>query len=382
MPVNKTFRIIFEKLHLWLGLLSGIVIFIVCITGCLYVFKDEINDFNQSYKFVKPQDKVFLQPTKVLEISNKEISNSRPTAITYGESFDAVFVDYYESSTGMSTVYIDPYNGKVLKTVIKKYDDFDFFRFVLDGHRTLWLPRDIGKPIVGYGVLIFAVTLVTGMVLWWPKKWNKRTIKKNLTFRKKVPLSRINFDLHNVLGGYSVIVLLILSFTGLIWSFNWFSESVYYITSGGKELKPYTLPQSDTLNITNPIIEPLDKLYTQLKKEEPNATTFYFALPQSDDGVIRVSVVHERGSYYKTDNLFFDQYTLKPLEGSGPYAGKYTEVSNADKFRRMNLEIHDGRILGIWGKNIMFIVALIGASLPVTGFIIWYRKKKKKLRKA
>lgn len=149
-------------------------------------------------------------------------------------------------------------------------------------------------------------------------------------------------------------------------------QSGYAATSGGNELKPYVLPLSDTTraNINNALS--LDELYTRLKKEEPKATTFYFALPQSSDGVIRVSVVHVRGSYYHTDNLFFDRYTLASLEGSGPYAGKYREASAADQFRRMNLSIHDGRIFGIWGKIIMCIASLIGASLPITGFIFYF----------
>lgn len=382
MPVNKTFRKVCFKLHLWLGLLSGIIVFIICITGCMYAFKDEINDMTQPWKFISPQDKAILLPTEVLEIANRQISNTKPTAITYGEPFDAVFVDYYDPKTGMSTVYIDQYEGRALKTVVKRADDFDFFRFVLSGHRNLWLPVPIGKPVVGVAVLLFVIILITGIVLWWPKKWNKKTVRRNFTLRRKVTLSRISFDLHNVLGGYSFIFLLILCLTGLIWSFEWYSKSVYYITSGGKELKPYTLPLSDTVSINNSIARPLDKLYTQLRKDEPEATTFYFALPQKNDGVIRVSVVRERGSYYKTDNLFFDQYSLKPLEGTGPYAGKYTEVSAADKFRRMNLDIHDGRILGIWGKCMVFLAGLTGASLPVTGFIIWYRRNKKKQKQS
>ena len=44
----------------------------------------------------------------------------------------------------------------------------------------------------------------------------------------------------------------------------------------------------------------------------------------------------------------------------------------------MNLEIHDGRIWGLPGKIIMFLASLTGASLPVTGFIIWYRKRRKR----
>ena len=167
-------------------------------------------------------------------------------------------------------------------------------------------------------------------------------------------------------------------FYGLIFSLNWFSRGVYSITSGGEELKPYVLPVSDTLQVVNRVTNPLDRLYTQLRLEEPAAKTFYFALPGQADGVYRVSVVHKRGSYYRTDNLFFDRYTLVSLKGAGPYAGKYTEASPADKFRRMNLEIHDGRIWGLPGKIIMFLASLTGASLPVTGFIIWYRKRRKR----
>ena len=54
--MGKTFRKACAKLHLWLGLLSGIVVFIVCITGCLYAFKDEITDAMQPWRFVDPQE--------------------------------------------------------------------------------------------------------------------------------------------------------------------------------------------------------------------------------------------------------------------------------------------------------------------------------------
>ncbi len=378
--MNKTFRRISTKLHLWLATLSGIIIFTVCITGCLYVFKDEINDLTQPWKFIIPEEKPVLLPMQVLDIAGQVVTDATPTAITYGESFDAVFVDYYEPGTGMSTVYIDPYNGRVIHTAIKKNDQFDFFSFVLKGHRTLWLPEKIGKPLVGCGILLFMVMMVTGIVLWWPKVWKEKVVKQNFFFRRHSSPSRRNFDLHKILGGYACLVLFTLAFTGLIWSFEWFSRSVYYVTSGGKELKPYTLPESIVPDGGKEWKEEdvLDKLYRRLKASESQAKTLYFALPQNEKGVFRVSVVHKRGSYYKTDNLFFDRYTLRPLQGTGPYAGKYTEASPADKFRRMNLEIHDGRIFGLFGKSLLFAASLIGASLPVTGFLIWNKRRIKR----
>lgn len=347
--------------------MSGIVVFIVCATGCLYVFKDEITNLSQQWKTIEVQNTPTLLPSEVLSIANKEASDTMPSAITYGRPFDAVFVDYYNFEKGITTVYLNQYTGQVIKTIVKPKDDFDFFRFVLDGHRRLWLPREIGKPIVGISVLIFAIVLITGLVIWWPKRWNKKAVKHYFTLKRK----NLIWGLHSVLGSYSFIILLLLALTGLIWSFDWFSKSVYKL-SGGDELKPYTLPLSDTTQIKENNV--LDKLYVQLLKETPNAADYYFALPSANDGVIRVSIAYIKGAYYKTDNLFFDQYTLKPLQGTGPYAGKYADASSADKLRRMNYDIHSGRIWGIWGKIIMFIASIIGASLPVTGYIVWYRR--------
>ncbi|MFV0538159.1 MAG: PepSY-associated TM helix domain-containing protein [Dysgonomonas sp.] len=355
------------KLHLYLGLLSGIVVFIVCTTGSLYVFKDEITNLSQQWKTVEVQNTPTLLPSEVLSIANKEASDTVPSAITYGRPSDAVFVDYYSFEKGMTTVYLNQYTGQVIKTIVKPKDNFDFFRFVLDGHRRLWLPYEIGKPIVGVSVLIFAIILITGLVIWWPKRWNKKAAKHYFTLKRK----NLLWGLHSVLGSYSFIILLLLALTGLIWSFDWFSKSVYKL-SGGDELKPYTLPLSDTTQIKENNI--LDRLYVQLLKETPDAADYYFALPSANDGVIRVSIAYIKGAYYKTDNLFFDQYTLKPLQGTGPYAGKYADASSADKLRRMNYDIHSGRIWGVWGKIIMFVASIIGASLPVTGYIVWYRK--------
>lgn len=374
--MNKTIRKVSLQLHLWLGLASGVVVVIVCITGCLYVFKDEINDATQPWRFVTSESGPVLPPSQVIAIADSLMGSTSPSAITYGEESDALFVDYFEPKIGMSTLYLNPYNGEILKTVVKRTGDFDFFRWVLNGHRTLWLPRTIGSPIVGYSVLLFLFTLLTGILLWWPKGWTWKAVRQRLVFRPKLTFTRFTFDLHFVAGGYAALLLIILCFTGLIFSLNWFSKAVYTITSGGEELKAYTLPTSDTLQALQPLAEPLDRLYHQLRQAEPDATTFYFALPLQKADVIRVSIVHQRGSYYQTDNLFFDRTTLAPLQGSGPYAGRYTEASLGDTFRRMNLEIHDGRIFGLPGKILMFLASLVGASLPITGFVIWWRKRR------
>ena len=118
--MNKTFRKACAKLHLWLGLLSGIVVFIVCITGCMYAFKDEITDATQPWRFVAPLEKEFLPPSRLLAIADSVMGGASATAITYGERSDAAWVDYYQPEAGMSTVFINPYSGQVLKSSVSR----------------------------------------------------------------------------------------------------------------------------------------------------------------------------------------------------------------------------------------------------------------------
>ena len=376
--MNKSVRKTFKYLHLWLGLLTGVVVFIVCITGCLYVFKDEITDLREPYRFVAAQDKAFLPTSQLLEIANKTSKKSDPSSISLNGKEEATIVTYGSKHGNITSVYINPYDGTVLNTYIKKKGDFEFFYFVIRGHKFLWLPREIGKPVVSYSVLIFAITLITGIILWWPRKWNRQTIKRGFILKLKGSFSKINFNLHKVAGFYAAIFLLIMAITGLIKNLDWFSEFVYYATSGGEKLVPYKSPKSDTITITLNALHPIDILSNKLLKEEPDAKSFYFSLPKKKEDTYRVSVVHERNSYYKQDNLFFDQYSLEPLEGTGTYAGKYTEASAADNLRRMNLDIHTGKILGLPGKIIAFLASLIGASLPISGVIIWIKRIRKK----
>lgn len=37
-------------LHLWIGLATGIIVFVVSITGAIYLFKDEISSTYQPWK--------------------------------------------------------------------------------------------------------------------------------------------------------------------------------------------------------------------------------------------------------------------------------------------------------------------------------------------
>lgn len=379
--MNASFRKLCRNLHLWLGLLSGIVVMVVCATGGLYVFKDEIEDATEPWRFVKAEQRPLLLPEQLIAMADEAAGGLHPSAITYGEATDAVRVDYWNAAGGSKAVFLNPYTGQVIKVVKHEAGEFDFFSFILRGHRTLWLPRAAGNAIVDYGVLVFSIVLLTGLFIWWPRRWSRKAVRSRLTIRRPFRWSRLDFDLHNVVGFYALLPLFVLCVTGLIFGLPWFARTVYSFTSGGRTLQAYTLPVSDTLKADVHQTASLNRLYMQMRHEAPGAVEFYLTIPQSKSDIYRVSVVHQRKSYYRTDNLFFDQYTLSPLQGTGSYAGHYDKVPWADRLMRMNLEIHDGRMWGIGGKIVMFLAAVVGTSLPVTGFLLWRKRTRPKQRR-
>jgi uncharacterized iron-regulated membrane protein len=85
--------------------------------------------------------------------------------------------------------------------------------------------------------------------------------------------------------------------------------------------------------------------------------------------------IHARdeGFFKKTHQVFFDRYNGKILKTQ-----LYDNSSTGDKIKATNFDIHTGRVFGLFGQLLVFFAALITASLPVTGFLIW-RKKQKKL---
>lgn len=102
---------------------------------------------------VEARNQPFLQPSKLIEIANTQSHQERPSAITIGEKDEAVWVDYF-GEKGQTTIYLNPYDGKIIHTSHLGTDEFDFYRFILNGHLYMWFPRTIGKPLVSYGVLL------------------------------------------------------------------------------------------------------------------------------------------------------------------------------------------------------------------------------------
>lgn len=366
-----TVKKIIGKLHLWLGLTSGLIVFVIAITGCLYCFQAEISNLTQPWRFVSPRQKPYLPPSQLQQIAENTVPGKQLHSVQYGSPRDAATALYY-SNDYYYTAWINPYSGEVLKV---KNMDRDFFRIVLMGHFYLWLPPAIGQPIVVGATIVFVVMMITGLILWWPR--NKAARKQRFSIKWKAAWRRKNYDLHNVLGFYMSWVAIFVAITGLVMGWQWLANSIYKVAGGEKTLS-FQQPLSDSTKMPSSTasLPAIDRLWMQMKAAHKEAATIEMHFPNGPSESIEVAINPDAGTYWKSDYRYFDQYSLKELPVNHIY-GRFRNTTAADKLLRMNYDIHIGAVAGFPGKLIAFFASLIAASLPVTGFMIWWGRKKK-----
>ena len=359
----KYIKPVFLKIHRWLGLATGLVVFIVAIAGCLYVFEEEWREvFQHKYLHVEVTGESRLPITQLNEAVHKAYPKEKIKDVRFVEEKDAAFVFHTKDDLAVS---INPYTAEILGVRNMKKD---FMSVVLLLHRELLLGK-VGKEIVRWNVLIFFFMCISGLVLWWPKQ--KRFFKQAITIKWKTKnWKRLNWDLHRFVGFYALFVLFIISLTGIFWTFDTAKQLVSFATGAPVKDNPKVKSVPSVLQAKNA----LDSAYYYASSANPGARQVFITVPKDQWEPIRVLMRYPYTIVRKQTSVFFDQYSLQLL-----HSDAYQNYSRYEYISRSIYDFHTGRIraLGIGSKIIYFLAALFAASLPVTGFFIWWGRKKK-----
>jgi len=378
------------KLHLWFGLSIGLIIFIVSVTGALYVFKDEIENFTRKDVIYHNEQNIAQKQILPIRVLEKAVDNQvkekfkihwvnvpidkKMSYQFYWYEHNTNAWNYFDEFPIYKVAYVNPYDGKVLRV----YDEKNgFFQIVKMIHWSFLLRQDWGKYVVGIPVIIFIIMLISGIILWWPK--NKAARKQRFSFRWENIKSwkRKNYDLHNILGFYASIFALIFSITGLFYAFFVIQTMMYVVFSGGNTVYPDFSHITTKAPLETRKDTTLDKVINTVRTNYPNSYAFSVDLghPHMDDHEhpnFSVFVKHLSYSYHKNSSLIFDENSGELL-----HTHNHEDKDLGEKAIAANYDVHVGSILGLPTKIIAFIVSIICASLPVTGFLVWYGRRKK-----
>ena len=263
-----------------------------------------------------------------------------------------------------------------------------FFAWVLKGHFYLWLPAEIGKVVVSTATLLFFLLIFLGLILWLPKRWTKFKNWKSriwLQWNGTTRWRRKNFDLHSVIGFYSFLGAFILSITGLYYGYNWWAMMYYKLLGGDKEVFFEVPKANETGNFMKTEIvdsnvnrNVLDHIYSRYKSRLDTGVDVMMEIhPQEEfNKCIEVSFNSSFVTYGGSDYIFVNPENLESQKLEAVYGNRKGRTF-ADKMMLWNYDIHTGGIWGWWGKLIMAIFSLLIATLPITGFLMWWGRQNK-----
>jgi uncharacterized iron-regulated membrane protein len=115
-------------------------------------------------------------------------------------------------------------------------------------------------------------------------------------------------------------------------------------------------------------------LYDQALTRTLRFGTPYFVsmqFPQKPTDALRLVVRYPYRFLRKQSVFYFDRYSGTLLKSD-----LHEHYTAPDKMRVMNYDLHTGKILGLPGKTAWLLSALFVASLPITGTLLWWRKRK------
>lgn len=371
-------------LHLWLGLISALMVMVMCITGCLYAFKNQVTDFaNRDIALVKDA----VGKPKSLSAIQDQLSQEgkQMTSVVIPKNPQRSFVISFKEHNIDKTIYYDQYAAKALG--VPNTGSTRFFEVVLDLHRNLML-GNVGRQIVGASVLMFCFLLFTGFILWLPKKI--KYLKQALTLKLKAKFARLNYDLHNVLGFYTFLLLFFIAVTGLYVTYPWVKNALI-VSLGGSSIAEATAidnkesdnafddlmsdmmqKQSEKKSVQETMIG-LDQIFSKSNQALPYSAVTSITLPNAENPrfvVLKTNTENMLGMMLP-DEITFDK--------SGNLKSKsiFAALPLNKQFTALAKPLHTGEIMGLTSIIIYFIVCLIGFFLPITGFLIWWHRYSK-----
>ena len=216
----------FRKLHLWLSVPFGLVIFITCLTGAILVFEKEITSLCGGTMTVEPQGSPLPLDVIAERLSPDMEDGAEITGFVIPGSPDEAY-RVNVVGTELDVLLVNQYTGEQLgrQQRLPLFDVvFRLHRWLMDGGSgdgaLYW-----GKTIVGLSTLCFVVILIAGIVIWWPK--NRKMLQNRLSLVVNKGKNRFWHDLHVAGGFYAFLFLLVFALTGLTWSFEWYRNGVY-----------------------------------------------------------------------------------------------------------------------------------------------------------
>lgn len=378
---------IFRKIHLWLSVPFGIFITLICFSGAMMVFEKEITEFLEpELYFVDSKGNAPIP----LDSLMRTVAASLPDSVSVtGVTVPASPGRAYQVSLSKprrASVYVDQYTGDIKgsSSRLPFFDTmFHLHRWLMGASQSKNGGMSAGKLIVGLSTSALVLILLTGILMWLTNR--NKPLAKSLTVSFTKGWPKFFHDIHVAGGIYVTVFLLAIALTGLNWSFKWYRNGFFSLfgadtqatrteasrggsgrgdrSDSGRSDRP---SHRETLPFAH-----WQEVHDALAAEFPDCRQI--TISEGSAGVVPAG----RRSMRATDTYSFDRRTGE-IRGCEPYSSKDRSV----KLQGVIYTVHTGSWGGLVTRILNFLAALLGATLPLTGYYLWIRRLLRKKQQA
>lgn len=247
-PKSLWIRRAFFQVHLWTGIGLGLYVFVISITGSAIVFRNEL--YNSLWP--GPRTVVIgshrLTHDELKQAALRAFPRYKVSWIWDARPPNQATEIWLERSGHRKERLFDPYTGRDLGE--SRPYTIQFVAWLIDLHVNL-LSGKRGRLINGIGAMFVLALSATGAVLWWP---GIRTWRRGLTIQRNSNWKRFNWELHSVIGIWTLPILFMFGLVGVYASFP---EPFQIFVNKFAPLKVYQL-EPDASVVANPAVIPVD----------------------------------------------------------------------------------------------------------------------------
>lgn len=357
------------QLHWFIGITAGTVLVIIGLSGATLAFKDELLDvMNPGVRHVPVETRAPLTPAQLSNIAAAE-HGQRVASITLYAQAGAAPRLFFAPKNGQrrgASIYVHPYTGATQPALMGA----GFFEWTESLHRWLLVPRDPGRQVAGALALCLLGLALSGLYLRWPRRpldW-----RTWLTFDPALKGRSFLWNLHAVAGTWCLIVYVVLTLTGIYWSYDVVRDNID--AWAGKPPRVAQAPgKQGTPKQSSPAVD-IGLAWSSFQQHAPGWTLATLRLPARAGEAVQFTWLASDAPHERARS----RMSIAPADGALTENAPYSQQALGPRLVNIIYPLHMGTYFGLPGRIIVTLASLGLPLFAITGWMLYLGRRKAK----
>ncbi len=374
MKIRSDIIKVYKDVHIWIGIVSGLMLFIAFYAGAITMFEKPLERWATPPSTLSPpppMERADALLEAVLaahpQAAKRYFVSVTPTAEQPARVYwqergtgPREFKEYGASFATDGSLQVEPTG----KTPVAQLVD------TLHQLVGLPFPDTVSRVVMGMVALAYAVALVSGLIVLLP------TIAKDVfALRIGKNIKRLWLDVHNALGLFSLPFHIVIALTSVVFAFH---DQFY--DSQGAVVYPDGIPWGEHEDApTGERVLPTSELLRRVEVQLPGFTVHGFGFQRGPRGHVEASVSGldvRHGARART----YMQTHLDPYTGQVDTHDLPGRMSGWDEAVNAFFALHFGSYGGNPVRWLYVLMGLAGAVLFYSGNLLWVESRRRKCK--